>query len=159
MGLPSHAQDGLGGRVGVTAAPYGGDVEPVSTSERNERWASTMHGHRSGGAVRLAHPDDAGLGDVVVFDREAREEAEDAADDLDGWVAWISGEYVVRTGCYDSRSEAEDAAEDMDGGYAEKVSDTAVTVTVTGSGAVPTPTPGPGGQAGDKYLYLPQIRH
>lgn len=62
-----------------------------------------------------------------------REEAEDAADDLDGWVAWISGEYVVRTGCYDSRSEAEDAAEDIDGGYAEKVSDTAVTVTVTGT--------------------------
>ena len=62
-----------------------------------------------------------------------REEAEDAADDLDGWVAWISGEYVVRTGCYDSRSEAEDAAGDIDGGYAEKVSDTAVTVTVTGT--------------------------
>lgn len=48
-------------------------------------------------------------------------------------MAWISGEYVVRTGCYDSRSEAEDAAEDIDGGYAEKVSDTAVTVTVTGT--------------------------
>lgn len=38
-----------------------------------------------------------------------------------------------------------------------------VTVTVTGSGTGPTPTPtpipAPGGQAGDKYLYLPQIRH
>lgn len=54
-------------------------MEPVTTSERNERWASTMHGHRAGGAVRLAHPDDVGLGEVVLFDREAREEAEDAA--------------------------------------------------------------------------------
>jgi dGTPase len=54
-------------------------VEPAPTSERNERWASTMHGHHSGGAVRLAHPDDVGLGEVVVFDREAREQAEDAA--------------------------------------------------------------------------------
>ena len=35
-----------------------------------------------------------------------------------------------------------------------------VTVTVTGSGdGSRRPTPGPGGQAGDKYLYLPQIRH
>ena len=54
-------------------------MEPVTTSERNERWASTMHGHRAGGAIRLAHPDDVGLGEVVLFDREAREEAEDAA--------------------------------------------------------------------------------
>ena len=54
-------------------------MEPVTTSERNERWASTMHGHRAGGAIRLAHPDDVGLGEAVLFDREAREEAEDAA--------------------------------------------------------------------------------
>ena len=54
-------------------------MQPVTTSERNERWASTMQGHRSGGAVRLAHPDDAGLGEVVLFDREAREQAEEDA--------------------------------------------------------------------------------
>ena len=54
-------------------------MEPVTTSERNARWASTMHGPRAGGAIRLAHPDDVGLGEVVLFDREAREEAEDAA--------------------------------------------------------------------------------
>ncbi len=54
-------------------------MEPAPTSERNERWAATMHGHHSGGAVRLAHPDDVGLGEVVIFDREAREQAEDAA--------------------------------------------------------------------------------
>ncbi len=51
-------------------------MDPVSASDRNVRWASTMHGHRGDHAVRLAHPDDAGLGTVSVFDRVAREEAE-----------------------------------------------------------------------------------
>ncbi|MCB1015306.1 MAG: HD domain-containing protein [Acidimicrobiales bacterium] len=38
-----------------------------------------MEGHLAGGAVRLAHPDDAGLGPIEVLDREAREAAEGAA--------------------------------------------------------------------------------
>ena len=38
-----------------------------------------MHGHRVGPALRLAHEDDVGLGEITVFDREARESAEDAA--------------------------------------------------------------------------------
>ena len=54
-------------------------MEPLTTSERNERWAATMHGHPASGAIRLAHPDDPGLGNVTVFDRVAREEGEDAA--------------------------------------------------------------------------------
>jgi len=36
-----------------------------------------MEGHRSGAALRLAHPDDAPLGPVAILDREAREAAED----------------------------------------------------------------------------------
>lgn len=60
-------------------------------------------------------------------------EAERAARDHGGWPAWISGEYVVRVGCYDSRQEAQEAAQSLGEGGAvpEKSSNTGVVVTAT----------------------------
>jgi dGTPase len=47
-------------------------------SERERRWASTMHGHATGG-VRQAHVDSAAkVGALAPFDREEREATEDA---------------------------------------------------------------------------------
>lgn len=47
-------------------------------SERGRRWAATMHGHARESGVVVAHGDSqARLGDVALFDREAREVAED----------------------------------------------------------------------------------
>jgi dGTPase len=49
-------------------------------TERTERWAATMHGVPTGGAVRLAHADSrAGLGTAGMLPREAREEVEHGA--------------------------------------------------------------------------------
>lgn len=65
------------------------------------------------------------------------EEAEEAARDLGGWPAWISGEYVVRVGCYDSRGEAEDALDELgEGDTVERSSATGVMVTVTGTAEI-----------------------
>ncbi len=53
-------------------------MSTLPTSERNRRWAATMQGHQAGGEVRLAHPEDPGVGPIEVLDREAREAEEDA---------------------------------------------------------------------------------
>lgn len=53
---------------------------PSEPTERTERWAATMHGVPSEGAVRLAHADSrAGLGQGAMLVRERREEHEHAA--------------------------------------------------------------------------------
>jgi len=64
------------------------------------------------------------------------DEALEIAEELDGWVAWIDGEYVVRLGAYTSEKKAERAIDDLDSDYdyiAEEVGDSAVMVTVTRS--------------------------
>lgn len=55
--------------------------------------------------------------------------AEDAWD-MGGWPAYIDGEFVVRTGCYESRGEAEEALEEL-GLEGEAVKSSAAGVLVT----------------------------
>ena len=60
------------------------------------------------------------------------DEALDAANEVDGWPAWISGEYVVRTGACASRREAQEMLDTLGiSGDVVCSSDTGVLVTVT----------------------------
>ena len=59
------------------------------------------------------------------------EDAQETAWELDGYPAWIDGEYVVRIGCYESESAAERAARALGEGWVVCSSRTGVLVTVT----------------------------
>ncbi len=62
------------------------------------------------------------------------DEAADAARREDGWPAYLSGEYAVRVGAYESRRKAEDALEDLGlDGEVVRSEDSGVLVTVTGT--------------------------
>lgn len=59
------------------------------------------------------------------------EAAQDAADRLGGYPAWIDGEYVVRVGCHSTQQEARRAAEQLGEGSVVTSTKTGVLVTVT----------------------------
>lgn len=59
------------------------------------------------------------------------EAAEEAAREYGGYPAWISGEFVVRIGSYQSRSEAEDDVDRCGGDGVAQSSSTGIVVTVT----------------------------
>lgn len=59
------------------------------------------------------------------------EEAEETAREYGGYPAWISGEFVVRVGSYQSRSEAEDDVDRFGGDGVAQSSSTGIVVTVT----------------------------
>ena len=59
------------------------------------------------------------------------EDAADAAREYGGYPAWISGDFVVRIGSYQSRSEAENDVDRYGGDGAAQSSSTGIVVTVT----------------------------
>lgn len=61
------------------------------------------------------------------------EEAAEAASDCGGYPAWISEEFVVRIGSYQTQGEAEDALDEYNGDAVVRSSSTGVLVTVTRS--------------------------
>lgn len=61
------------------------------------------------------------------------EEAQEVADAVGGFPAWIQGEYQVRIGAYTSKGEAEEAALDWDDVTVVGTSSYGITVVTTGS--------------------------
>lgn len=104
-------------RISMTAA---GDIYMNGSGGYSESMPSGGYRYLGGWHVEIRGYDD--------FD-----EAAEAAMDCGGYPAWISEEFVVRIGSYQTQGEAEDALDDFGGDDVVRSSSTGILVTVTRS--------------------------